>query len=302
MTYIRCIVLTSIILLQIFFSAPASATDNNSFHVQLSSEKISRGDVALVSIQKAGKIQSAKYVWGDIAAEFYYDREKNRFSAFLPVDLAMLPGEKVLKITATNADGCKTTKDILFEVTDKTFPLQKLTLPEGQVTLSKKDLKRHRREKAVVKKVFSHAVPDKIWNTKFIRPHRGKLSTPFGVRRLINNKPKNPHSGIDLKASQGDPVVSSGDGVVVCVGNHFFSGNSVFIDHGTGIVSMYFHLSAFNVKAGDKVSRGEIIGAIGSTGRSTGPHLHWGVKINKQRIDPLSLLQLFDNHGENVSH
>ena len=132
----------------------------------------------------------------------------------------------------------------------------------------------------------------KLFNSKFMMPIDTEISTPFGVKRFINKKPKNPHSGIDFKSSMHEPVKSINQGIVVFTGNHFFSGNSVYVDHGLGIISMYFHLSEIKVKKGDEVNVGDIIGLVGSTGRSTGPHLHWGVRINNIRVDPLSLIKL----------
>jgi murein DD-endopeptidase MepM/ murein hydrolase activator NlpD len=110
----------------------------------------------------------------------------------------------------------------------------------------------------------------------------------------MNDKPKSPHSGIDLKADYGTPIASSSDGNVAYIGDFFFSGNSVFIDHGMGIFTMYFHLSDMVVKQGDSVKQGQVIGHAGSTGRSTGPHLHWGLRINDLRINPLSIISLFE--------
>ena len=115
------------------------------------------------------------------------------------------------------------------------------------------------------------------------------LGLDFGARRFINGAPKNHHTGIDIKAPAGTPIAAPSDGRVLYTGRFSLSGNSVFIDHGTGICSMYFHLASFAVHSGQKVKRGDIIGTVGSTGRSTGPHLHWGVRINNKRVDPLAL-------------
>ena len=108
----------------------------------------------------------------------------------------------------------------------------------------------------------------------------------------MNNQPKNPHSGIDLKAKLSEPIKSINKGIVVFTGNHFFSGKSVYVDHGLGIISMYFHLSEIKVTKGDPVNKGDIVGLAGSTGRSTGPHLHWGIRVNNIKVDPQSLIDL----------
>jgi murein DD-endopeptidase MepM/ murein hydrolase activator NlpD len=110
----------------------------------------------------------------------------------------------------------------------------------------------------------------------------------------MNNQPRNPHSGIDIAASAGTPVRASSNGIVCLTGEHFFAGKSVYIDHGHALFSMYFHLDSITVQDGQSVAQGEIIGRVGSTGRSTGPHLHWGVRLYDTPVDPLSLIALFE--------
>ncbi len=281
-----------IMLLQPFISTCFS--DNNSFQVQLSSENVFQGKVALIRVFPAHNIKSVKYFLDKKAVNFYLEKKKDTFSAFLAIDLEEPPGTKTLTIKIMNTNGLEIIQKKTFNVVKFSFPTQRLTLPESKVTLSKKNLGRYNREKAQTKSIFENSATDKLWNSSFIKPYEGKLSTRFGVRRILNNKPKSPHSGVDLKAPEGAPVVSSGDGIVSFTGDHFFTGNSVYIDHGTEIISMYFHLSSISVKMGDKVSRGQVIGHVGSTGRSTGPHLHWGVRINGNRVDPFSLLELFN--------
>jgi murein DD-endopeptidase MepM/ murein hydrolase activator NlpD len=274
-------------------TASVHAADNNNLQILIRPDEIFQGDVALLSISAAQNIQSASYEWQNQTIDCFYDKEKDAFLGFLPIDLTEPAGNKALQITIHDNKGRKSTKKIAFKIIEKSFPTQRLTLPEGKVTLSKKDLARHNREKARLKKVFNKSIPEKIWKKSFIKPLKGKISTPFGVKRIINNIPKNPHSGVDLKAPQGAEVVCTSDGIVAFTGDHFFSGNSVFIDHGLGIFSMYFHLSSISVKQGARIARGQTVGFVGSTGRATGPHLHWGIRINGQRVEPLSLLKLF---------
>jgi murein DD-endopeptidase MepM/ murein hydrolase activator NlpD len=125
-----------------------------------------------------------------------------------------------------------------------------------------------------------------------------KVNSAFGFRRVVNGLARAPHEGVDLKAALGAPVVAANDGRVVLEDNLFFSGNSLFLDHGGGLYTMYFHLSEFRVPTGASVRKGDVIGLAGMTGRVTGPHLHWGARLNGARIDPLDLLAL-DGEGRN---
>ncbi|MFC1592078.1 M23 family metallopeptidase, partial [Thermodesulfobacteriota bacterium] len=211
----------------------------------------------------------------------------------LPVDMDEPAGRKNVTFTVTGSDGALYSGSTSFIVVKKKFPVQRLSLPESQVTLSKENLARHQREKALLREAFERALPGKHWNGFFMRPIDGQVSTPFGVRRFMNDIPKKSHSGVDIQAPSGKPVSATSDGVVALTGDRFFSGKSVFVDHGMGIFSMYFHLSQIDVKPGQRVACGEVIGRVGSTGRSTGPHLHWGIRILDQRVDPLAFVQLF---------
>lgn len=127
------------------------------------------------------------------------------------------------------------------------------------------------------------------WRGPFIRPVTGEVGGSFGRRSIINNQPRASHSGIDLRGKKGTPIKATNSGVVVLTADHFFTGLSVVVDHGGGIQSMYFHMDEIRVQKGQTVSKGHVIGRIGSTGRATGPHLHWGVRVNGARVDPLRL-------------
>jgi murein DD-endopeptidase MepM/ murein hydrolase activator NlpD len=128
-------------------------------------------------------------------------------------------------------------------------------------------------------------------NILFDAPVPGRLSSPFGLRRFFNGQPRNPHSGLDFAAAQGTPVKVPADGEILYIGDLYFNGLTVFVDHGSGLISMFCHLSEINHLPGDQLKRGDIIGAVGSTGRSTGAHLHWNVSLNNARVDPALFLR-----------
>ena len=173
-----------------------------------------------------------------------------------------------------------------FEVSDKTYPAQHITIKDKRkVEPNAEDLRRIRREKRRILAAF------RTWSSApvelpLLLPVRGKQSSSFGLRRFFNGLPRKPHSGMDIAAPAGTPVIAPAAGVVVDTGHYFFNGNSVFIDHGQGLITMYCHLQRIDVEKGQRVGRGEIIGAVGATGRVTGPHLHWSVSLNDARVDP----------------
>ncbi|UYZ85453.1 peptidoglycan DD-metalloendopeptidase family protein [Entomomonas sp. E2T0] len=137
---------------------------------------------------------------------------------------------------------------------------------------------------------FSNRIPS---NVMFDLPVTGRLSSPFGLRRFFNGEERNPHSGLDLAVPQGTPIKAPADGEIILMGDYFFNGKTLFIDHGQGLISMFCHLSAIDVKLGQQVKRGEVVAKVGATGRATGPHLHWNVSLNDARVDPAIFIGKF---------
>ena len=131
-------------------------------------------------------------------------------------------------------------------------------------------------------------MPDSL---RMALPVSGRESSPFGLRRYFNEQPRKPHSGLDIAAPEGTPVLAPAGGRVIDTGEYFFNGNTVFLDHGQGLVTMYCHLHEIRVEAGQTVQEGETLGTVGRTGRATGPHLHWGVSLNDARVDPRLFLR-----------
>ena len=151
---------------------------------------------------------------------------------------------------------------------------------------SAEDLVRIERETGIIRAVFTTWSDLPLKSLQFRLPVQGRISSIFGLRRFFNNEPRQPHSGIDIAAPSGAPVVAPLAGIVVESGEYFFNGKTIFLDHGQGLVSMFNHLSRILVERGKRVETGEKIGEVGMTGRVTGPHLHWTVSLNNSRIDP----------------
>jgi murein DD-endopeptidase MepM/ murein hydrolase activator NlpD len=180
---------------------------------------------------------------------------------------------------------------IAFQVADKAYEEQHITIKDKRkVNPEKRDMERITREKQLSTAALRRWTPQDEVVTDFLKPVDGVTSSPFGLRRFFNEQPRNPHSGLDIAAPEGTPIRAPAPGTVIETGDFFFNGNTVFIDHGQGLVTMYCHMNSIDVQPGQQVGAGEVIGKVGMTGRVTGPHLHWGVSLNDARIDPLLFL------------
>jgi biotin carboxyl carrier protein len=178
-----------------------------------------------------------------------------------------------------------------FTVVDKTYDEQRLKVAnQRHVEPNTDDLERIARERERIDAALGHFSADRIPELALRPPVDGRRSSSFGLRRFFNDQPRNPHSGMDIAAPTGTPVLSPAPGTVLDTGDYFFNGNTVFVDHGQGVVTMYCHLSRIDVQAGDDVSTGTPLGLVGATGRVTGPHLHFGVAVNRALVDPALFL------------
>lgn len=195
------------------------------------------------------------------------------------------PGKHVLKVCL--ADGGKETVHVLsVEVTPAMFPEDRLKLPEKMVSPPPGELERIRKESLMTAEALSAMTVRRSWSLPMQRPVEGRVTGPYGKRRILNGVPKSHHGGLDFRASQGTPVKAALPGKVILTGDHYFAGKSIYVDSGNGVISHYFHLNAVDVKEGDMVRAGQILGSSGMTGRATGPHLHFGLSLSGQLVDP----------------
>ncbi len=208
-------------------------------------------------------------------------------TAVIGLPLGTRPGSHRLQLRA--ADGARIT--LAFPVLDKHYQEQHITLKDKRkVTPEKRDMVRIAREQRRIKKALANWDPRPPESLRLRLPVEAPVSSPFGLRRFFNEQPRKPHSGLDLAAGLGTPIHAPAGGRISDTGDFFFNGNTVFIDHGQGLVTMYCHLSRIDVKPGQQVHRGDVIGLVGKTGRVTGPHLHWAVSLNDARVDPTLFL------------
>lgn len=213
------------------------------------------------------------------------------YIGLLGIDLQDEPGAHELTIDAQLGEQMRHFTYQVFVAKEK-FAVEHLTLPKDKVDLDEKAAARWKAEQEQVRKALAEESAMRLWQAGFIEPVHGKRTGIFGSVRIMNGQARNPHNGEDIGAPLGTAVMASNDGVVRLTVDHIFSGRGVYLDHGLGLYSMYFHLSDVLVKEGDLIKAGQVIGKVGATGRATGPHLHWGMKANGARVNPYALLEL----------
>lgn len=243
------------------------------------------GGVAVIKLETSAS-QAPTVHYGDNRVMVI--REENHWYAIVGIPLTARQGKHYLRVKEQLPPPYK----VGFAVKDKEYAAQHLTIKnKRKVNPTAEDLKRISAEKKIILAALKQWTEQETVETSFMKPVEGPFSSPFGLRRFFNKQARNPHSGLDIAAAEGVAIHNPSTGVVVDTGDYFFNGNTVLIDHGQGLVSMYCHMSRIDVKPGQHIKRGEVIGAVGKTGRVTGAHLHWGVSLNNTRVDPMLFLE-----------
>lgn len=266
-------------------------TPSWAIEVSLTPEVLRQGDVLLIRISIPEHIntkdgENIQGIFMDKKLHFF-KTESGKYLSLVGIDMKTTPGEYSLTFIYSNKKIFERNVKIL----PASFGMQRLTLPKEMVDLTPETLKRVKIEQSRLAELWP-VINEKLWKGRFIMPINGRIKSPFGVRRIINEQEKSPHSGIDIEAKEGDPLVAPNNGRVALIDNQFFGGKTLILDHGYGIYSILYHLSKVIVSEGQLVKRGDIIGHAGATGRATGPNLHWGVRLQGERINPISITNL----------
>ena len=260
--------------------------------VSFSSQKLKQGDVLLVNVTDKSGISTISGTMFNKPVHFYKNYAGKKYTALVGIDLDTKPDIYKLTLNVAETTGKKTSMEYRFRIKPANFGTQKLTLPSSKVTLDDDTLKQVEIEKEKTGKVWEIFTEVRLWDGNFIQPVAGDMSDNFGLRRIINGEQKSPHTGVDVDAPEGAPVQASNSGRAIFTDDQFFSGKTLIINHGLGLFTMYFHLSEILVTGGANVIKGDVVARVGKTGRATGPHLHWGFRLNGARINPLALINL----------
>jgi murein DD-endopeptidase MepM/ murein hydrolase activator NlpD len=220
-----------------------------------------------------------------------YAVSATRWRVLVGIDLETPPGTYTVSIEVGDTPAV-TAATYLVRVAPRKFRTRTLTVDEAFVNPPASAVERINREAAELNALWAASIEEKLWAGPFVRPVPDPANSAFGTRSILNGQPRSPHSGADFSSAAGTPIKAPNAGRVVLVGDRYFTGNTVMIDHGLGLFSLFAHLSEVSVRDREMVQTGEVIGKVGATGRVTGPHLHWSVRLNGARIDPLSLLAM----------
>jgi hypothetical protein len=217
--------------------------------------------------------------------------DERTWQAVLGIDLDTRIGTYPVLFTAT-IDGHDVESTTTLVVQRRVFATRTLSVDAAFVNPSAPALDRIARDAAELAQILAHSSENRLWADAFVRPVPGRATSSFGLRTIFNGEPRQPHGGTDFLSPAGTPIRSPNSGRVVMARDLYFTGNTVVIDHGLGMFSLLAHMSVMEVQSGDSVAAGQIVGEVGATGRVTGPHLHWAMRIGGARVDPLAVLEV----------
>jgi murein DD-endopeptidase MepM/ murein hydrolase activator NlpD len=271
-------------------NVPTSADPN----ILLSSPKTVDGSIVLITVRMpdGSPAGAPKGSFEDIELPFFPLDSGNgspskTYQAVLGVPFDHKPGLTTIEVTYAGK-----TSAIPLTIEDGKYPSEKLQVAKRMVNPRKSDVARIQKEQARIGQIYRQLTEEKLWKGPFSLPIDSPITSIFGTKRLYNGVKKNFHGGLDLRAAVGTPIQAPAGGVVALASDLYFTGKTVILDHGYGVITIYAHMSKFNVKEGERVSAGQLLGLSGKTGRVSGPHLHWQVVVHRQKVNPLDLTRV----------
>ena len=262
---------------------------------RLSSSEVANGHVTVIELDLRGveldtSELKARFEQNDISLFQHPTKPGGVYCGLVGIPIGKKPQKTGIELEWTRADGRQLSQRVPLQIVEGSYKKEALKVAPKHVSPSPKNLQRIRAEKKEIRRIYTSSSHTRLWYGNFIKPITSKTTSVFGNQRLFNGELQSYHRGTDLRAKTGTPIYASNSGVVRLAKNLYFSGNIVIIDHGMGIFTNYAHLSKIDVVAGQHVTRGDQIGLSGATGRVSGPHLHWGVKVNGAYVDPLQFI------------
>ena len=285
----RRLLAASVVVGGVVSTAPLAVAAGADGTVSVAARSIQPGELVVLTL-------TTSRVASDVRARaFGHDLTPIRTSStewriLVGVDLDTKPGRYDVSLITGPSGKDRITQ--LLTVLPKTFATRRLTVDAAFVNPSAEQAARITDDTARLNRVWASSSPMSLWSGAWLRPVPGAANGVFGTRSIFNGEPRSPHGGADFQGAAGTPVKAPNSGRVVLAGDLYFTGNTVVIDHGGGLFSLFAHLRAISVREGDPVATDTVLGELGATGRVTGPHLHWAVRLNGARVDPLSLLAL----------
>jgi murein DD-endopeptidase MepM/ murein hydrolase activator NlpD len=261
--------------------------------LRLNAGVTAQGSLLLAEVVGSKSLSGFAGDWDGRAIPLWSEGEKSGIlHGLIGVDLEKAPGRYAWKVSWKNAAGEENSCSAMVTVRSGKFPIERLKVEKQFVQPDPEQQKRAEEDQKKMRAIFQTVTPERYWEGKFLLPLQGVTTGGnFGRRRILNGEARSPHAGVDFPALAGTPVFAAQAGKVALAEELYYSGNTIVIDHGYGIYTLYAHLSAIEVMAGDRVTPGSEVGKVGATGRVTGPHLHWGLTVESARVNAMEIVQ-----------
>ncbi len=262
---------------------------------RLSVAKVANGQVTVIEVDLRNEDPfttglKARFEQNEITLFQHPVKAQGIYCGLVGIPIGKKPQKTIIDLQWTDSEGRQHSQSMPLQIIEGNYKKEALKVAPKHVSPSPKDLQRIKAEKKKIGRIYASSNHNRLWYGNFVKPLTGNTTSVFGNQRLFNGELQSYHRGTDLRAKTGTPVYASNSGIVRLAQNLFYSGNIVIVDHGNGIFTNYAHLSKIQVRAGQHIARGDQIGLSGATGRVSGPHLHWGVKINGAYVDPMQFI------------